>query len=250
MKPYYQDEKAGIVIYHGDCREVLPQLPKGWCSSCACELADESILAIHLAGCAKVRPYWDAIVTDPPYGISLENHAAGRERRTETYRIEGDDSAAVGNFIIKASENAGFPIIIFASPWQPFSGKWRNLIAWDKGPAVGGGGDTGLCLKRSWELIQTARTRLNGSRDESVLRYWITPQDTEIHVARKPVELMSYLLAKLTAKEDAILDPCCGSGATLEAAKKLRQRAIGIEIEERYAEIAAKRLSQEVFNFG
>jgi site-specific DNA-methyltransferase (adenine-specific) len=219
LKPYY--EHAGITIYHGDCREVWSELPR----------------------------FAFDVVTDPPYGIGLENHAAGRERRLESYAISGDQSPETAYFIVEECDRSEWPLITFASPWLPLQGEWRNLLVWNKGGAVGGGGDTSLCLKRTWELIQTARTTLNGSRDGSVLYYPITPADTEIHVARKPTELMAYLIAKLTTPAAVILDPCCGSGATLEAAKKQGRLAIGIEIEEKYCEIAAKRLSQEVFDF-
>ena len=69
-----------------------------------------------------------------------------------------------------------------------------------------------------------------------------------VHPNEKPVSLMRYLLTKHDG--EIILDPFMGSGTTLRAAKDLGRRAIGIEIEERYAEIAAKRLAQEVLPFG
>ena len=219
MKPYY--EHKGIVIYHGDCREVLPQLSV------------------------------DGIISDPPYGISLDNHAAGRERRTGSYSIYGDDSDIIGAWITDWAHVNSLPLTLFASPWKPWPGSWRNLLVWDKGPAVGGGGDVDKCFKRTWELIQIARNgKLHTSRGESVLRFWITPQESDMHVARKPEALMRYLINTLHTVQDTICDPCCGSGATLEAAKNLGRRAIGIEIEEKYCEIAAKRLSQEVLEFG
>ncbi len=100
MKPYFEDEKAGIVIYHGDCREVLPQLPKGWCSSCSCELADESILAIHLAGGHDVGPFVDAVVSDPPYGMN--------------YNTDGNRFTKVG----RAMKSRDLPMVIGDD--QPF----------------------------------------------------------------------------------------------------------------------------------
>jgi DNA modification methylase len=218
MKPYY--EHAGITIYHGDCREILPEIDV------------------------------DAFVSDPPYGIGLENHAVGKERRSESYEIAGDVNSFIGEWLSEWARLSEKPTILFASPWNPWPGEWRNLLVWDKGPAVGGGGDTATCFKRTWELIQSSRTpALQVPRGESILRYWIGPQDSELHVAQKPIGLMIYLLAALTLKEQLICDPCAGSGTTLEAAKLLHRRAIGIEIEEKYCEIAAKRLSQEVFDF-
>jgi hypothetical protein len=67
------------------------------------------------------------------------------------------------------------------------------------------------------------------------------------HPSPKPLRAMSWIIDRFDAP--IIMDPFCGSGTTLRAAKNLGRRAIGIEIEEKYCEIAAKRLSQEVFEF-
>lgn len=68
------------------------------------------------------------------------------------------------------------------------------------------------------------------------------------HPCPKPLKLMTWLIEGSKA-EGLILDPFMGSGTTLRAAKDLNRKAIGIEIEEKYCEIAALRMSQEVFNF-
>ena len=141
------------------------------------------------------------------------------------------------------------PAVIFASPFAPWRGSWRNLIAWDKGGAVGGGGDISTCLKRSWELIQIARNvPMNGQRDESVWRHVVVPDDSAFHVCAKPIGLMMRLIARFTSQNDTIFDPFAGSGSTLIAAADLNRKAIGIEIEERYCEIAARRLASRTEN--
>ncbi len=68
------------------------------------------------------------------------------------------------------------------------------------------------------------------------------------HPTQKPVELMSWVLSFYPTALN-VIDPFMGSGTTLRAAKDLGRKAIGIEIEERYCEIAAKRMAQEVFQF-
>jgi len=216
MKPYY--EHAGITIYHGDCRDILPQL----------------------------EPV-DLVLTDPPYGIGLDNHDPDvKSSRPNGWKIKGDDSQLLGESVLRSLW--GYPMIVFASPKNPWIGDWSQYLVWWKGPAVGGGGEPSMYWKLDWELIQVRNLgKLNGSRDSSVFEYWITPSDSPYHPTQKPESLIGYLIGKVQA--NTVLDPFMGSGTTLRAAKDLGRRAIGIEIEEKYCEIAAKRLSQEVLDF-
>lgn len=213
MTPYY--ERDGIRIYHADCRDVLPTIDP-----------------------ASV----DLVLTDPPYGINLSNHG----RSDSSYTVLGDHSQDIGiETLAMVPASAG--LVVFASPMKPWPGKWRQHLVWDKGPAVGGGGDIATCWKFSWELIQVGRTReLNGPRDEAVLKYWVSPLDCKNHPSQKPVALLRYLIGKTTQPGAMILDPFMGSGSTLRAALDTGRHAIGIELEERYCEIAANRLAQAV----
>ena len=214
-KPFYESD--GMTIYHGDCREILPTLNA------------------------------DVMVTDPPYGIGLRNGDVDGHRSKRWNKVAGDHDSTVAMFAIEWADIKDIPIIVFASPWNPWGGSPRNQIVWDKGGAVGGGGDIKTCLKRSWELIQVYRNGpLNGGRDESVWRFPIVPADTAQHICAKPVALMQKLLVKFTRDNDVCVDPFMGSGSTLVAAKLAGRRGIGIEVEERYCELAAKRLAQWV----
>lgn len=214
MKPYY--EHAGITIYHGDCRDILPNL----------------------------EPV-DLVLTDPPYGIMYSgNHGASWQKT----RIVGDYNVEIRDWVI--SELAGLPMIIFGT-WKTQRPKsTRQVLIFDKGPAFGMG-DLSFPWKNSFEEIYVIGNGFYGSRDEAVIRGHIQvswESKGRCHPNQKPVSLIIYLLNKHTG--NIILDPFMGSGTTLVAAKELGRKAIGIEIEEKYCEIAARRLSQEVFDFG
>lgn len=219
MRPYY--EHAGITIYHGDCREVLP-------------------------GLIRHRVLF---ITDPPYGINLHNHGRGDgRRRRKSFEIRGDSDPFLGQSVIDQLQSR--PLIAFASPMKPWLGNWNQHLVWNKGPAVGGGGHPLNYWKFTWELIQCARLgRLAGNRDQAVLWYPVVPSDSEDHPAEKPLELIEYLIRKASIDSPLVVDPFMGTGPAIVAAKNLSLDAIGIEIEERYCEIAAKRLSQEVMAF-
>ncbi len=216
MKPYYS--QSGVEIYHGDCREFLDALP---------------LIEIgHM-------------LTDPPYGIALANHARGKRRSNRSFAIAGDVDQVVGQEVLTWAHERNVAVTTFANPLRPWLGPWRQCLVWDKGPAVGGGGDPETLWKQSWELIQTSGHRRGGERDSSVLNFWVTPLNSVLHPAAKPEALMLYLIERLTGSVLVIVDPFMGSGTTLVAAKRLGRSAIGIELEEKYCEIAAKRLQQE-----
>jgi site-specific DNA-methyltransferase (adenine-specific) len=132
---------------------------------------------------------------------------------------------------------------------KAWAGKWRQFLVWEKGEHVSGGGDPLTCWKPNWELIQIRNTpELIGRRDGAVLRFQADKEDYTRHPSPKPVSLIRYLLNKFVGVE-TILDPFMGSGTTLLAARLEGRQATGIEINERYCEAAAKRLSQGVFEF-
>lgn len=217
MEPYY--ERGGIVIYHGDARDILPAL---------------DLSAV------------DLVLTDPPYGIALRENG----RNGYDWTVQGDEDQAVGMAVLSEFARRKMPRVVFASPNKPWPGKWRQRLVWDKGPAVGGGGDPATCWKTTWEMIQVADTPpLNGPRDSAVLTFWVGQRDYHDHPCQKPVSLLTYLIGKASQPSGLILDPFMGSGSTLRAAKDLGRKAIGIEIEERYVEIAARRLQQAVLPF-
>jgi len=213
MKPYYQDD--AVTIYHGDCREIVPQLGR-----------------------------FDLLLTDPPYGIKHESsHVA--DTTTAAWmrsRIYGDDDTSLRDCAL--AWNAEW--CVFASIKAPPPVGWRGCMVWDKGEAAGMG-DLSFPWKPNWELIFAAGNHWTGRRDTGVLRGPTMVTRASMgrkHPHEKPVWLIAQILAKHTA--EIVLDPFAGSGTTGRAAKDLGRKATLIEREERYCEIAASRMAQEV----
>lgn len=229
MKPYYSED--GITIYHGDCREVLPEL--------SCKF----------------------ILADPPYGISLNTRTLSTQRGRPANKgfrgddfvkdfspIFGDDSKFDPNFLLPYQFVILWGAIHYADE-LPVNGRW---LIWDK--RRGSASDDNADCEIAW-------TNLRGQA-RVFSHYWrgwlregrenLSISGAKLHPAQKPVNLMKWCISLVWTQEQdtgPVCDPFMGSGSTLAAAKDLGQEAIGIEIEEKYCEIAAKRLAQKVLNF-
>jgi DNA modification methylase len=208
MKPYYQDDYA--TIYHGDCREILPTLPK-------CDL----------------------LLTDPPYGINykpLRGSNGSKMWGNET--VFGDDAPFYPQFLLDFKSAILWGADNYASR-LPDSHGW---LVWDKTPK-------GIREGFVYSHCELAWTNFLGRIQKFSLEWQGCDRNSEgfNHPTQKPVGLMAWCMA-FVPDAQTILDPFMGSGTTLRAAKDLQRKSIGIEIEEKYAEIAAKRLSQEVLN--
>lgn len=110
-------------------------------------------------------------------------------------------------------------------------------------------GDLTLPWKPNWEEIYVLGTGFAGARTSGVLSGYHVPANEaagRTHPHEKPLSLMRELVSKCPA--GSVVDPFAGSGTTLRAAADLGRRAIGFEIEERYCERIAKRLSQQAFD--
>lgn len=211
MKPYYA--RDGITIYHGDCREILPALPKV-----------------------------DLVLTDPPYGISHPTNYKSRKRAalaacTDYPPVVGDDRPFDPTPLLR------WPCILwganyYADKLPPVSG-W---LVWDK--LRPDDLDQSTC-ELAWSNFVKGCRRFaylwNGCMRAG--------DDALFHPTQKPEALMGWCLSLRWTPEGTVLDPYMGAGATLVAAKRHGRKAIGIEIEERYCEIAANRLAQGVLEF-
>lgn len=186
-------------------------------------------------------PAGSIVVTDPPYGIS---HKSNGQIFQNADAIAGDESLELADAVRAWCERMNLPLAMFFSPYRPMDG-WRSVLVWDKGGHVGGGGDRATCWKRDFELIGVERNEpLNGQRDSAVLRFRALLPPPSGHFAEKPVGLIKYLIQKMIGPVGVVVDPFAGSGTTLRAAKDLGAPCIGIEIEEKWCQVAARRLEQ------
>ena len=244
-KPYY--EEAGVTIYHGDCREILPML----------------------------EPV-DMFFTDPPYGHNNNNGDLihNREAALGLAPICESDPRPIANdghkesseliqwFFKQTAEmlrhggcccccGGGGPDPQFArwSLWLDEHLDFKQMVVWDKGPM-----GMGWHYRRSYETVLVAQKPGAAckwydetDRIENIIRHIpkIIPQKTD-HPTPKPVELAAHFIQLHTLAGEVVCDPFMGGGSTAEAAKKLNRTFIGIELEEKWAEIAVKRLAQEV----
>lgn len=227
MRPYYQD--PDVTLYLGDCREVAPQLPRG------------SV---------------DVMITDPPYGVAFRSNMAVQRAKFDV--MSGDDNPhwvvhAIGLClpVIRRSRH----IYVFG----PFDfdglpiGATAELI-WDKGQA-GMGNLTvpwgpaheriifGAYVPSKFDREHGKASLAARLRRGSVLHVpCLNSSQISAHPTEKPVMLLRQLIESSSLIGETVFDPFAGSGSTLEAAVVEGRRAVGIELDERYAETIAERM--------
>ncbi len=208
-KPYY--DSGGITIYHGHAMEILPELQA------------------------------DVMVTDPPFGIAYASGHDGVLPRS----IAGDEDTSLRDSVLELWWKDK-PAVVFGSWRRQRPRGTRALLVWDTKGALGMGA-LDLPWKPAHQEIYILGSGFAGKRGTDVLRFAPVQSmaaNGRVHPHEKPVALLADLIGK--CPPGVILDPFMGSGTTLRAAKDLGRRAIGIEIEERYCEIAANRMRQGV----
>jgi len=194
---------------------------------------------LYLGDCLEIMPTLgrvDAVITDPPYGIGLANHGAFKG----DFSIVGDRDTSLANAISEWSVKRGISAVMFCSPDIQYDGKWNSRLVWHK-PGRGIGGDWERCWLRDWEMVLVRAVKPIRKKESSVLRFM--PAKCEYHKCEKPVELMAYLINQVSNPGDTILDPFMGSGTTGVACANLDRKFIGIEIEEKYFDIACERIA-------
>ena len=210
MNPYYDCD--GITIYHGDCREILPHLPKV-----------------------------DLVLTDPPYGIGESNERALSRGKLAVPRDYGHfdwDKEPIDSPLQKLVISKGKSVIWWGGNYYEFP-PTKCWLVWDKMNT----GDFADC-ELAWTNLDSA-VRMKHHLWNGMIR---KGQEQRFHPTQKPLEVIEWAILQ-AGNPQTILDPFMGSGTTLVAAKQLHRKAIGIEIEEKYCEIAVKRLAQGVLPF-
>ena len=212
-EPYYQDES--VTLYLGDCREVTD-----WLAA-------------------------DVLVTDPPYGMGYRGFGGrpGMNDKTKHPPIVGDTDASLRDAALALWGSR--PAVIFGTWRVVRPAATRQVIVWDKSQNGPGMGALDLPWGPSHEDIYVLGGGFQGRREGSVYRTRpYTSQDgiRPDHPTPKPVALMETLIRK--CPPGVVADPFAGSGSTLLAARAQGRRSIGVELEERYCEVIAKRLAQ------
>jgi len=219
--PYYKDD--AVVIYNADCREILPQLP------------DNSV---------------DLVLTDIPYGEVNRESQGLRMLYKGVADIVGFD---ITSLVIDLIHKTTGSLYIFCGSEQLSTirelfvdlGLTSRVIVWEKSDPSPMNGD--YVWLSGIELCVYGKKALaifNGHCLNTVLRGKCS--NNAYHLTQKPNWLMDKLIMVSSGLNSLILDPFLGSGTTAYCAKKLGRKCIGIEIEEKYCEIAAKRCSQGV----
>jgi len=218
VEPYYSDDFA--TIYHGDCREVLPHLN------------------------------FDVIVSDPPYGVQVQTNYNERKRGGLTRSndwgasIAGDDRPFDPVHLLEFQK----PTVLFGGNHYadrlPPSPTW---LVWDKVAGMKSRREIGFNDQADVEIAWSncgGPARLFSFLWMGAMTEGRREFATRQHPTEKPVPLMAWVLKQVPL--GTVVDPYMGSGSTLRAAKDLGRKCIGIELEERYCEVAVRRLAQEV----
>ncbi len=192
----------------------------------------------------------DLVLTDPPYGIGWSRGMNAARNSKSHDGILNDEDTSVRDAVL--AQLTGIPAIVFGSFYAPFPANTKQVLVWQK-PADAGvvGSTTGyrrdaepVFLVGDWPFKTVQWSSVLRSHAGSIAN--VAAKTGHPHT--KPLDLIRELIQRTDA--ETILDPFMGSGTTLRAAKDLGRKAIGIELEERYCEIAAKRLQQAVLPLG
>ena len=236
VEPYYQDE--WVTIYHGDCREILPTLekvdlvltdpPYGVTQNAKDVVVDLSLFLIYPAVVFSQQPYTTDLIS--------------QHRRLFRYDLVWDKVLTSGFLNANRMPLRRHEVILIFGDvkYTPIKseGQKSHSVGKTKTHKQNNYGDCGR--------VDNADILGKMKHPTTILEFAKPHPSKALHRTEKPVELIKFLIESYSKQGDLILDPFLGSGTTAVCAKKLNRKCIGIEIEEKYCEIAAKRCSQSV----
>jgi DNA modification methylase len=255
VKPYYQDDWA--TIYNGDCREILPQIgpadliftspPYGYQRDYTAKIMDWDGLVCRALESAPFKPKTQVLVNLGlihrdgevfSYWDSLISAMRAKGWRHFGWYVWDQGDGLPGNWNGRLAPSHEWVFHFNHEPTQP--NKW---VRTQGRPATGTGlrRADGKCTG----ISSPDKCGQPFKIPDSVIRVYREMRRGIDHPAMFPVELPDFAIKTYSQIGDVVLDPFMGSGTTLIAARAQGRRSIGIEIEERYCEIAAKRLGSQ-----
>ena len=207
MRPYY--EQDGVTIYHGDCRDVV------------------EAFGLHFG-----TRRFDLLLTDPPYGINFAGRPTKWQRRAGL-KPESWDAEPVAAELLASVRSLATHQIIWGGNYYdlPIARCWLSWCKPNAPPSMGS--------------VEYAWTNLDQNSRWIMHSIGATNAERVGHPTQKPEAVMLWAFTQAPQTVRSVFDPFMGSGTTLVAAKRLGKTAVGVDMEERYCEIAAKRLQQE-----
>lgn len=210
---YYRESNPDLIVLHGDCLEIMPLLPKV-----------------------------DLVVTDPPYGIGADRNLRADSQYgnalalSKNYEREYWDippTKETFNIIIEMSKRA----CIFGGNYFDLPSPQSCWLVWDKDNGNNGYADCELAWTNFKKAVRKFRFQWMGMLQENMKE-----KEFRYHPTQKPVSVIKFAIQQADIEWSILLDPFLGSGTTLVACKELNRCGIGIEISEKYCEIAKRRL--------
>lgn len=231
IEPYYKDDY--VQIFHGDCLKIMPELNMGF----------------------------DLVLTSPPYNVGLKYIGYNDRMNDDEYFNKLKKWV---QSIFKNSSNESYYyfvvgekiIFLFKELCDSVGYEYIQKLTWCKPNLCGGGSK----ISQPWSYLTEDILFLKKGKRRPMIKdllvdtknYFIIPstqtnyngENKRFHPAQFPIKLPKQIIARTPSKN--IIDPFMGSGSVLLASKQLNRKCIGIEIEEKYCEIAAKRCAQQV----
>ena len=213
VRPYYCDDAVCILL--GDCREIVTSLGR-----------------------------FDLLLTDPPYGIDAAAAKRGGKQHgkaaapSRSYGASDWDKTAPARWVLDMCREHATWAVLWGGNYFDGLPPARGWLVWDKDNGDNGYADCELAWTNLELAVRKFRFRWMGMLQENMAE-----KEPRWHPTQKPAPLLTWCIG-LAGDVQTILDPFAGSGTTLIAALETGRKAIGIEIDERWVEVARRRLER------